>query len=89
MAETKQPPQQQEQPERERRRRREISGPGAADFIAAPGGLDLPESDPGRGTGLVRGDALTDEDLAPHLDEPDPRTERRIEADVRTRTPEK
>ncbi len=64
-----------------RPRRREISGPGAADFLTAPGGLDLPENDPSKGTNVVRGDsALTDEPLAPHLDEPDPHTERRVES---------
>ena len=67
-----------------RPRRREISGPGAADFLTAQGGLDLPESDPAKGTNVVRGDsALTDEPLAPHLDDPDPHTERRVESDFK------
>src|SRR5262245_26267893 len=31
-----------------------ISGPGAADFLAAPGGLDLPGSDTTKGMGATR-----------------------------------
>jgi len=58
---------------------REISGPGAADFIAAPGGLDLPESDADKGTGTIRGEGLVDrERLFPNLDEPDPSSERQV-----------
>ena len=82
MADTKNPTPNAE-PDARSRRRREISGPGAADFLTAPGGLDLPESDPSKGTNVVRGDsALTDQPLAPHLDDPDPHTERRIESDA-------
>jgi len=60
--------------------RREITGPGAADFLAAPGGLDLPENDPGKGMRGAREDGtLTDERrLTPNLDEPAPTTEREI-----------
>ena len=58
---------------------REISGPGAADFIAAPGGLDMPENDPAKGTGSLRGEGLVDrERLYPHLDEPSPTSEREV-----------
>jgi hypothetical protein len=65
--------------QRSRRPGREISGPGAADFLAAPGGLDLPESDPSKGTGVVRGEGLVDrERLLPNLDEPDPSSERQV-----------
>ena len=31
-----------------------ISGPGAADFLAAPGGIDFPEVTPVKGTGILR-----------------------------------
>jgi hypothetical protein len=60
--------------------RREISGPGAADFLAATGGLDLPENDPSKGMRGAREDGtLTDERrLTPNLDEPRPTTERQI-----------
>lgn len=62
-----------------RRPGREISGPGAADFLAASGGLDLPETDPSKGTGALRGEGLVDrERLVPHLDEPDPTSERQV-----------
>jgi hypothetical protein len=27
-----------------------ISGPGAADFLTAPGGIDFPETDPSKGS---------------------------------------
>ena len=58
---------------------REISGPGAADFIASPGGLDMPENDPSKGTGALRGEGLVDrERLVPNLDEPDPTSERQV-----------
>ncbi len=60
--------------------RREITGPGASDFLAATGGLDLPENDPAKGSRAAREDgALTDERrLSPNLDEPSPTTEREI-----------
>ena len=60
-------------------RRREISGPGAADFLTSPGGLDLPETDPSKGTNIIRGEGLTESSrLTPHLDEPSPGAEREI-----------
>jgi hypothetical protein len=34
--------------------RRPISGPGASDFLAASGGLDLPGVDPSKGTSALR-----------------------------------
>ena len=69
-------PVQQQTPERTGR---EISGPGAADFLAAPGGLDMPENDPAKGTGALRGEGLIDrERLYPNLDEPNPSTEREV-----------
>lgn len=48
---------------------RTISGPGAADFLAASGGLDIPGSDSGKGTGALRGESpLTDPaNLTPRL----------------------
>jgi len=62
-----------------KRRGREISGPGAADFLAAPGGLDMPENDPAKGTGALRQEGLVDrERLYPNLDEPDPSSEREV-----------
>lgn len=66
--------------DRDRRRPgREISGPGAADFLAASGGLDMPENDPSKGTASLRGEGLVDrERLVPHLDEPDPSSEREV-----------
>lgn len=33
-----------------------ISGPGAADFLTAAGGFDVPETGAGKGTGQTRGD---------------------------------
>jgi hypothetical protein len=82
VADTKKPMPDAAEPDARTRRRREISGPGAADFLTAPGGLDLPENELSRGTGLAGDDsALTDQPLAPHLDEPDPHSERRIESD--------
>lgn len=58
---------------------REISGPGAADFLAASGGLDMPENDPSKGTGALRGEGLVDrERLVPNLDEPSPTSERQV-----------
>lgn len=49
--------------------RRTISGPGAADFLTAGGGLDTPGSDAGKGTGALRGESpLTDPaNLTPRL----------------------
>ena len=59
-----------------------ISGPGAADFLTAPGGIDFPETDPAKGaTQATRGEGLTDnaEALEPDLDAPDPALERERE----------
>jgi hypothetical protein len=65
--------------QRTRRPGREISGPGAADFLAASGGLDMPENDPSKGTGALREEGLIDrERLVPHLDEPAPSSEREV-----------
>jgi hypothetical protein len=47
-----------------------ISGPGAADFLAATGGEDLPGTSPSKGMGQTRNDgsALTDpRNLVPRL----------------------
>lgn len=64
---------------RAKRPGREISGPGAADFLAASGGLDMPENDPSKGTGALRGEGLVDrERLVPNLDEPSPTSERQV-----------
>lgn len=57
-----------------------ISGPGAADFLTAPGGLDTPESGT-KGMGSLRDDegplgnpARLEPDLEPHVDDDDPIT---------------
>ena len=50
-----------------------ISGPGAADFLTAEGGVDLPETDASKGMSQTRDDALVnDATLDPDLDAPDP-----------------
>lgn len=36
-----------------------VTGPGAADFLTAPGGLDRPESGPGKGMRQTRGEGVT------------------------------
>ena len=50
-------------------RKRRISGPGAADFLTAPGGEDLPGVSPSKGETETAGDApLTDpRNLEPDL----------------------
>ena len=51
-----------------------ISGPGAADFLTAPGGLDLPENDPSKGMTQTREESIVSdaEQLEPDLEAPDP-----------------
>jgi hypothetical protein len=65
--------------------KRKISGPGAADFIAAPGGLDLPENSPDKGTSIQRDDSpMTDVrnlDMDFEPEDPATATERTILAD--------
>jgi hypothetical protein len=58
--------------------KRTISGPGAADFIASPGGIDTPESDPAKGTRAAADEApfTGGGRLTPDLDEPRETTER-------------
>jgi hypothetical protein len=59
-----------------------ISGPGAADFLTAPGGIDFPETEPTKGSAqATRGEGLVDEPdaLEPALEPPDPATERERE----------
>lgn len=64
-----------------RRRVREISGPGAADFLTAPGGLDRPESSADKGTGAASDeDRYPARDLVPDLDDPGPDAERTRES---------
>jgi len=50
-------------------RKRRISGPGAADFLAAPGGEDIPGVSPSKGDTEVKSDTpLTDpRNLEPDL----------------------
>jgi hypothetical protein len=50
-----------------------ISGPGAADFLTAPGGIDFPETEPSKGSAqATRGEAPVDEAgaLEPDLEAP-------------------
>jgi hypothetical protein len=51
-----------------------ISGPGAADFLTAQGGVDLPETDSSKGMGQTRGEGIVNDaaDLEPDLEAPDP-----------------
>ena len=51
--------------------KRRISGPGASDFLSAPGGEDLPGSSPSKGRNDVTDDPpLTDpRNLEPEFDE--------------------
>jgi len=63
-------------------RKLKISGPGAADFLTASGGLDLPETDASKGSAqATRGDSLLDDAqrLEPDLEPPDPALERERE----------
>jgi hypothetical protein len=67
-------------------RKTRISGPGAADFLTATGGLDRPETEASKGTSVTNDDGpLTDaRALEPELDPPDPALERErtLNADV-------
>jgi hypothetical protein len=59
-----------------------ISGPGAADFLTAPGGIDVPETEPSKGAvQATRVEGLTDDPkaLEPDLDPPDPVQQRERE----------
>jgi hypothetical protein len=59
-----------------------ISGPGAADFLTAPGGIDFPETDPSKGSSqATRREGLVDDPdaLEPDLEPPDPALERERE----------
>ena len=51
-----------------------ISGPGAADFLGTPGGLDRPETDPSKGMTQTREEGIVNdvEQLEPDLEPPDP-----------------
>ena len=56
-----------------------ISGPGAADFLTAPGGTDFPETEPSKGSAQAnRGEGLLDDakELEPDLEAPDPARQR-------------
>ena len=64
------------------RKKMKISGPGAADFLTAPGGIDFPETDPSKGTSqATRGEAPVDDAdaLEPDLEAPDPAQQRERE----------
>ena len=58
-----------------------ISGPGAADFLTAEGGLDLPETDPNKGMTQTRDEGVLDDarTLEPDLEAPDPAVTRERE----------
>jgi hypothetical protein len=59
-----------------------ISGPGASDFLTAPGGIDFPETDSTNGSAqATRGEGLVDdaEALEPDLEPPDPAIQRERE----------
>ena len=51
-----------------------ISGPGAADFLTAQGGVDFPETDPSKGMAQTRDEGIVGNaaDLEPDLEAPDP-----------------
>ena len=51
-----------------------ISGPGAADFLTAEGGVDFPETDPSKGMKQTRDAGLVNNaaELEPDLEAPDP-----------------
>jgi hypothetical protein len=55
-----------------------ISGPGAADFLTAQGGVDFPENDSSKGTGQPRDEGIVNDaaDLEPDLEAPDPSSTR-------------
>ena len=55
-----------------------ISGPGAADFLTAAGGVDLPETDPSKGMTQTRDENLVGaaDELEPQLEAPDHDRER-------------
>jgi len=58
-----------------------ISGPGAADFLTAQGGVDFPETDPSKGMAQTRDEGVINDasTLEPDLDPPDPTVERERE----------
>jgi len=51
-----------------------ISGPGAADFLTAQGGVDFPETDSSKGMAQTRDEGLVNNaaDLEPDLEAADP-----------------
>ena len=55
-----------------------ITGPGAADFLTAQGGLDLPETDPSKGMAQTRDEGMINDarTLEPDLEPPDPSVQR-------------
>ena len=67
-------------------KKRTIKGPGAADFLTAPGGIDFPETDPSKGTAQLREPGLVDDPLEfePQLDPPDEVLERERTIDLST-----
>ena len=58
-----------------------ITGPGAADFLTAPGGIDLPETDPSKGMAQTRDEGMLSDarTLEPDLEPPDPSVQRERE----------
>jgi hypothetical protein len=51
-----------------------IRGPGAADFLGTPGGLDLPDTDSSKGMTQTREEGIVNDvdRLEPDLEPPDP-----------------
>jgi hypothetical protein len=51
-----------------------ITGPGAADFLTAQGGVDFPETDTSKGMAQTRDEGVVNDGAAlePDLDAPDP-----------------
>jgi hypothetical protein len=70
-------------------RKRTITGPGAADFIAAPGGEDIPGVSPNKGETELRDETpLTDPKnlepaLAPEVDPPNNERTRFVAEDLK------
>ena len=67
----------------DRSKGREISGPGAADFLTAPGGLDRPETSRDKGAEQTDDETLTSDArrLVPNLDPAGEHSEKKWESE--------